>query len=235
MSKENIINCTVWHYSLVNLKGVLKPSLELVLIDPESSIIFSFVYLGGKVCFRSTKNSSLDTLYLLGEILYLCFWSFLERFCKYNLFPKKYNGTPFEFPSVHIRIISYNHFPRFNGIGVNATKVNAKQDTKLLKLSYEELIVTTVKITAVWAKRLKWIWTVIWKEGSSSCFSPPLAPPSHDGIALWRQYWRFFSFSFSICEIELANSFSLQCPKNRFNGWNLWREGFTLCERVSPV
>ena len=42
MLKENIINCTctVWHYSLVNLKGVLKPSLGLVLIDPESSFTF---------------------------------------------------------------------------------------------------------------------------------------------------------------------------------------------------
>ena len=39
MLKENIINCTgtVSHYSLDNLKGVLKPSLGLVLIDPESS------------------------------------------------------------------------------------------------------------------------------------------------------------------------------------------------------
>ena len=100
---------------------------------------------------------------------------------------------------------------------MNATKVNAKQDTKLLKLSYEELIVTKVGITAVWAKRLKWIWTVILMEGSSSCFSPPLVPPSRDGIALWRQCWRFFSFSFSIFEIESANSFSLQCPETRNN------------------
>ena len=90
---------------------------------------------------------------------------------------------------------------------------NRTQDTKLLKLSYEELIVTKVGITAVWAKRLKWIWTVILTEGSSSCFSPPLVPPFRDEIALWRQYWRFFSFSFSIFEIGSANSFSLQCPE----------------------
>lgn len=43
----------------------------------------------------------------------------------------------------------HNQFPLFHGIRVNATKVNAKQDTKLLKLSYEELIVTKVGITAV--------------------------------------------------------------------------------------
>ena len=45
----------------------------------------------------------------------------------------------------------HNQFPLFHGIRVkNATKVNANQDDKkLLKLSYEELIVTKVGITAV--------------------------------------------------------------------------------------
>ena len=78
--------------------------------------------------------------------------------------------------------------PLWNGMRVNARKLNAKQDTKLIKLSYEELIVTKVGITAVWAKRLKWIRAVfIFEEESSSCFFPLLVPPFRDGIALWQQ------------------------------------------------